>query len=522
LILCVSGQHLEIIASILIAAFLASLITTPYGRKIGVWLNMVDQPGTRKIHRYAAVRSGGIAVAFGLIAGYVLAFLLAPADEYWVWWREAMILGSVLVASIGGFRDDVSPIGARTRVLMQIAAGGLFLLSIAGEISAYSEVTEVPALLIYPACLLLLVTVINAVNFIDGIDGLSTTLVTLSVVAIAVSNANSHVGIEYGALAVAGAAGGFLPWNLLGYKRGRVFLGDGGATLLGALLAMLAIRTVLVQNTTAPIGVAQVQDFLLFVGLVGIPIMDEGAIVLRRLLTGWPLARGDQSHIHHLAMIHASRTRKPDRVALIVIGLVHLIVISAAVCAHAFVEYRWQIAGFGAALPLLVYARFGYFEPGVFKRGKIALKEVLKAPRNPITKIQALRVVVSLQRFARIMQYDYIRLSGEAGPIFVIHGEPGTAPPTDARLYRFAMTPRGLSVIIWLEVYVKRRFLVTRSMRVALMGPLLAPLQRALGALPQNQEDRGTTQRRLPVGAPKDHEDEKRTAPIFTGDRLPE
>lgn len=509
---------LVLIIGIFAAAFLTSLITTPYGRKIGIWLKMVDQPGTRKIHKQAAVRSGGIAVAFGIIAGYAVALLLG-GDSGLVWWREGLVALSVLIASIGGFRDDVSPIAARTRMGMQVLAGLLLLVSIAQEVSAYSVATGTPEFLIYPACLILVVAVINAVNFIDGIDGLSSTMVLFSGLAIVVVNDGEFSGIEFGALAMAGASLGFLPWNLLGYKSGRVFLGDGGTTLLGALVAALAVRTVLVHPTGGAQGMVQLQDFLCFVGLVGVPLIDEGAIVLRRLLTGWPLARGDQGHLHHLTMIHACNLKKPDRVALVAIALIQVVIVGAAYFAHRNDDLRWWFAGVGIAVPLIVYARFGFFELGVFSRGKRALKEVSKAPRNPITHIQALRVIVALKRVARILGFSYVRISGDAGPISVLHGDESSPPPEDARLYRFPMVPRGLSVVLRLEVYVRRRTLLTNCVRVAMVGPLLAALQRALGALPQASPDRATTRRRE---ADESHSDEKRTAPIFTHDRLPD
>jgi len=89
-----------------------------------------------------------------------------------------------------------------------------------------------------------IVGITNAMNFFDGMDGLAAGLgaiVAFFLAVVAMEMRSPLVG--WTAVAMMGACLGFLPHNFRPWKRGRIFLGNAGSTVLGFVLASLAIYT---------------------------------------------------------------------------------------------------------------------------------------------------------------------------------------------------------------------------------------------------------------------------------------
>ena len=82
----------------------------------------------------------------------------------------------------------------------------------------------------------------NAYNIIDGFNGLASMVGIISSAAIAfVAFKVGDLALVYLALILIGAVMGFFIWN---YPRGLIFLGDGGAYLIGFVIAALSILLV--------------------------------------------------------------------------------------------------------------------------------------------------------------------------------------------------------------------------------------------------------------------------------------
>ncbi len=93
---------------------------------------------------------------------------------------------------------------------------------------------------------------------------------------------------------------GFLPWN---FHPAKIFMGDGGALLLGALMAA----------STVSVG-GRVEDpfsgqtFFFYAPMVipllilGVPILDTIFAIVRRTVRRQGLATADKGHLHHRLM----------------------------------------------------------------------------------------------------------------------------------------------------------------------------------------------------------------------------
>ncbi|NBT05713.1 MAG: undecaprenyl/decaprenyl-phosphate alpha-N-acetylglucosaminyl 1-phosphate transferase [Betaproteobacteria bacterium] len=138
--------------------------------------------------------------------------------------------------------------------------------------------------------LLGLVTVTNGINLIDGLNGLaSVSSITMLLGLGAVSFGVGDMLIASSAFLIAGSIAGFLVWN---WPRGYLFLGDGGAYLLGSLLGVLSIALVQ-RNPSVSAWFA--------VLLLAYPLTEVAfSVWRRRLVKGRPAGLPDATHLHHL------------------------------------------------------------------------------------------------------------------------------------------------------------------------------------------------------------------------------
>ena len=65
-----------------LAAFVATLITTPLVRRLAVRLDAVDYPSKRRINTRPVPRLGGLAVAFGIAVGITVQLI---GTWFWGW-----------------------------------------------------------------------------------------------------------------------------------------------------------------------------------------------------------------------------------------------------------------------------------------------------------------------------------------------------------------------------------------------------------------------------------------------------
>ncbi len=208
--------------------------------------------GPQKIHAIPTPRIGGLGVMAGLFvsgAALLATDQGAPSEQF------GFLLFASLPAFLGGITEDVTKnvsVLARLALTMLAAACGAWLLDavlprldVLGLDTLLKRTPFAIAFTIFAVC-----GVANAINIIDGYNGLAG---GYSVIVLA---AFAYVSVQVGdgfllisALAMIGALLGFLVWN---YPKGRIFLGDGGAYLLGFWLAELSVLLVVRHSEVSP------------------------------------------------------------------------------------------------------------------------------------------------------------------------------------------------------------------------------------------------------------------------------
>lgn len=258
-----------------------------------------DHPGLQpqKFHTELTPRIGGLAIFGGiLVAGW---FLPIGRDEVGLYW---LLMLSLLPAFIGGFAEDVTGLmGPGVRLLLTVITAAS-AYSLAGVHFVRSDMVWLDHALAflpfgYAALLFAVAGVAHGINIIDGYNGLAS---GFAVIALATLGC---VAQEFGdrfvctlCYATACATLGFMLFN---YPRGRLFLGDGGAYLLGCIIALAAAMLVLRNPKVSP---------WFPLTLVIYPVWETVFSIIRRLLLhGTDVGAPDARHLHSLVYGRISR-----------------------------------------------------------------------------------------------------------------------------------------------------------------------------------------------------------------------
>jgi UDP-N-acetylmuramyl pentapeptide phosphotransferase/UDP-N-acetylglucosamine-1-phosphate transferase len=225
------GALLAVLAG---CAFLASCAGTralvPLLRRAAV----LDRPNERSSHDAPVPRGGGIAIA-GTIAASWIALCglgeIAPAS--------LVIVGGLGILAAVSWIDDLRGLPPGLRLLFQFAtvAAGIWALPRGAVFQGW-----LPPWLDAAATVLVWMWFVNLFNFMDGIDGIAgseAAAVGLGLTLLASLGVAADPAVAASAVAVAGAALGFLVWN---WAPARIFMGDVGSVPLGYVLGYLLLE----------------------------------------------------------------------------------------------------------------------------------------------------------------------------------------------------------------------------------------------------------------------------------------
>ena len=324
-------------------------------------LGLIDGPKLRGVHAEPVAKSGGMAIVAALIASLLAQMVAARAlgleSAYLNDVNHLYLLLPALAIAGLGLLDDIHPLGAPPKLLVQASAGVVawFLTFKISGIAVGESAWMMPDVLSLPLTVVFIVAVTNAYNMIDGVDGLCSGAAFIALVGIGVfatSGGEFHLEL---ALPLGAAALAFMRFN---FGKPKAFLGDSGSMLLGFLVATLALRAVV-----TPAGAIDVIPLFL---LLSLPVVDITFVFFRRLLQGTSPLRADRGHIHHILLLQFEGNSLRTSLTLLFMAAL------GAAGAMWFKRYSggdWTvsqatIAGVALALPLglyyAVYAIGGY------------------------------------------------------------------------------------------------------------------------------------------------------------------
>jgi UDP-N-acetylmuramyl pentapeptide phosphotransferase/UDP-N-acetylglucosamine-1-phosphate transferase len=194
------------------------------------------RPNARSSHKSPTPQGGGIAVvgATFLAAAGALWFAPPAMSGTEITWVGA----AALTLAVVGVVDDIRPLPAMIRLILQIAAVVAVIVA-----SGSGRILPEPIPLWLERGLLVIAGVwfVNLVNFMDGIDWMTAAEVVPVAAALALLGAAGVIPLWVAVIAAAllGAMLGFAPFNK---PEARLFLGDVGALPIGLLAGWMLLK----------------------------------------------------------------------------------------------------------------------------------------------------------------------------------------------------------------------------------------------------------------------------------------
>ncbi len=293
-------QYLFLLPWILSAVI--AFLTTPLIIKFAGRMGIIDDPKVNKhpkvIHSVPTPRGGGIPIFLALVIS-TLVFL--PIDKH-----IAGILIGALILVVMGFLDDKYDLNPYLRLVLGFAAvaapiaSGIGIAFITNPFGGGVIQLNQPQIVIHLFgthtiwlisdlfALIWITFLMNVINMgAKGVDGQLSGVTVIAALTIALLSLKYSADITQWPVIIlaaitSGAYLGFLPWHVFPQK---IMPGYGGSTLAGYLLGVLSILA------TAKVGVLLV--------VLGVPLIDTGYTIVRRILSGKSPVWGDRGHLHH-------------------------------------------------------------------------------------------------------------------------------------------------------------------------------------------------------------------------------
>ncbi len=284
---------------------LFSMIATPLVRGLARKWGVLDVPNQeRKRHGSPVPLLGGIAILMALAAACFLMRDSLVGGFFLPKHLAGILLGAAVLAA-GGAIDDKFNLKPVFSIISPVLAAGLVIASGIGidVISnpfggvMHLDLWNIPVAtaggltyyLSLPGDALVFVWLLGMMyttKLLDGLDGLVSGLTVIGLVVIALLALQPAFGqpeLARFSMIAAGVFGGFLFYNA---RPASIFLGEGGSTLAGYLLGVVAIIS------GAKIGTALL--------VMAVPILDVAWTIFRRaILERKSFASADAGHFHH-------------------------------------------------------------------------------------------------------------------------------------------------------------------------------------------------------------------------------
>jgi UDP-GlcNAc:undecaprenyl-phosphate GlcNAc-1-phosphate transferase len=386
--------------------FLLALLTY----KLSTRYRLYPRIRERDVHTRPTPRLGGAAMFLGVVVAFAVASQLPPlAIVFSEPVRVLAVLGAAAMIVVIGIADDIWDLDWLTKLAGQIIAAGLLAwqgVSITA-IPLPNTIVQLSPYMSLIVTVFIVVLVMNAINFIDGLDGLVAGVAIIAngaffictyVLTYGPVEQNTYFNLpELIAVVLVGACIGILPLNFRwGEKRpARLFMGDGGALLVGMLMAASTVS--ITSSADLDLDDIDVSKFastfapvVLPVAVLVVPLLDFGLAMLRRLRAGKSPFSADRKHLHH---------------RLLDMGHSHL---------HAvLIFYSWTAVA-GAGCVLLLFTPW-WIALAVTLAGLVVCATVTLAPLSRRKAIEAAAQSAPSTGPIGIARFDPLDAAGEGG-----------------------------------------------------------------------------------------------------------
>lgn len=313
-------EHGYILGSGLLTAFFVVLFTMPVLIKVARMKHLVDEPGDdRKVHRRRVPTIGGIIIFAAILFSYSLWFPTASYDGNATpgAWRALylemgaayadfkIVIAAMVLLFFIGVKDDIIGFSPVKKLLGHIVVA--YILVIIGDIRIRDMHGILGLYQLAPSVsigfsIFTYIVLVNAFNLIDGVDGLAGGIGFIGATAYGLwLFMAGDVPLALLAFTLSGALLGFLVFNA---HPARVFMGDSGSLIIGALLSVLAMRVVDHDGSRLPEWLRTVPTPLFAMSVIAYPLVDTFRVFVVRMAKGRSPFEADKNHIHHRLLAH--------------------------------------------------------------------------------------------------------------------------------------------------------------------------------------------------------------------------
>ncbi|WP_432798862.1 MraY family glycosyltransferase [Poriferisphaera sp. WC338] len=303
----------------IVVSFLINLPLTMIIRNASTRAGLLDQVGeeAHKRHENPVPNTGGIGIFWAIAIPMLLIMFLVlviPESIFQKFLPDVVphlpglrdripmgggILGSLAVLHFMGLFDDRRALGPFIKLIVQIGVSAALVIFAQMRILEFLD-TAIPTgyALSVLVSILWFVIIINAFNMLDNMDGLSG---GVAAVIAALFLASTIIGGQWFVASLAamllGALIAFLCFN---FPPAKIFMGDGGSLVIGALIAVLSVRTTYFDSNAAGITPpGHWYGVLMPLMVLAIPLYDFISVTLIRLAQGRSPFAGDHQHFSH-------------------------------------------------------------------------------------------------------------------------------------------------------------------------------------------------------------------------------
>lgn len=272
-------------------SFFTTFIIIPPTILLANKLKLLDNPRKRPhpahTQKRTVPRAGGLAIFVGI--AFATGLFIPPGKI-----TAGILVALFLLLFVGLLDDKYHNLSPYLRLAVQFAAGAAMLISgieirfitnPLGGIINFEAVYLLPQIL----ALIWIVWVMNMVNWSKGVDGQMPGIITIAAIILGLlslrfAGAGDPAQIIAAKLSfiTAGAAFAFLLFN---WHPAKIFPGFSGSTILGFMIAVLAILSGAKLATAGLVLLIPAADFLY--------------TFFRRILSGKSPVWGDKGHLHH-------------------------------------------------------------------------------------------------------------------------------------------------------------------------------------------------------------------------------
>lgn len=285
-----------------LAAALVSYFSTPLVIKFAKKFGIIDDPRLHKhpkvIHTYPVPRGGGVAIFAAVL---IASLLYLPFDKH----LKGILFGALMLTVLGTL-DDKFDLNPYLRLFVQFLAAaspiaaGIGIAFISNPFGGLIDLSHPqinfnflgePRSIWIISDLFALFWIVTLMNFINmgakGVDGQLPGVSAIAAITIAFLSLRFSADITQWPVIVlasvtAGSFLGFLPFSVYPQK---IMPSFSGSNLAGYLLAVLSILS------TTKVGTLLV--------VLGVPLVDSGYTIVRRISQGKSPVWGDRGHLHH-------------------------------------------------------------------------------------------------------------------------------------------------------------------------------------------------------------------------------